>query len=212
MLKPLSIVFLILIFIIGCTKLSLDTEITLSDQIVVGFGNDISDIFYDIKKMFDIDHNILIVIEWILIGIIIIGGLVWQLNLFENDQISGPNRIYIPIYFTIIVLVGIIGQGAISYMDDRVHNFSTTDFFNNLLVVLVFGIGFTLKAYFAPVLLSAALAFMTYNLFEFGEFMTIPFLDTFLHFVFKSLPKWLEQLYIILVAIYMLVGAIRDSS
>jgi hypothetical protein len=209
MLKPLSILFLIVISIIGCTKLSLDTVITFSDQIVVGFGNDISNIFDDIKNNFDID-GILKVIEWILIGIIIIGGLVWQLNLFENDQIRGPNRIYIPIYFTIIVLVGIIGHGAISYMDDRVY-FSTKDFFNNLWVVLVFGIGFTLKAYLAPVLLSAALAFITYNLFEFGEFMTIPFLDTFLHFVFKSFPKWLEQLYIILVAIYMLVGALHDS-
>jgi hypothetical protein len=56
------------------------------------------------------------------------------------------------------------------------------------------------------------LAVVTYNFFEYSEFLAIPVLEEFLAFVFSALPPWVEHLYIILAVIYILGGSIRDSA
>jgi len=148
-------------------------------------------------------------LEFLLLGTILVSGFAWQLFLFKKDK--GPRRIYIPLIFSLIVVVGVLAHGVISLIDERNVSYSINELANNLWVVVVFGVGFVFKAYFFPILLSGVLAFVTYNFFEFNEFYAVPVFKEFLEFVFAALPGWLEIFYVVSSGIYIFTSTIHDT-
>lgn len=157
-----------------------------------------------------IPAHVLQTVEYLLIGIILASGLAWQKFLFEKDKYNSTKRIEIARIFTLVIMLGLGGHGMIALFDDRAF-YTVEDLFDNLFKAGIFSLAFVIKAWLAPLLLTATIAVALYHLFEYQELQAIPLLSAFLDWVFSALSKWLEALYIIALGLYAFSTAIYDS-
>lgn len=155
-----------------------------------------------------------LVIEFFLLGGIIVGGIFWQVYLFKRDseRAHAPIRIIIPAILGGLILIGIIVYSLIAIYADNRSIYDWKDFGYYFLRCLVLFLSFLLKSTFGPIFTSIIVAMLVYFLFEYGEFRIWSFIRVFLDWIFSSFPKWMETLYITTLFLVATGGAIIESS
>lgn len=153
-------------------------------------------------------------VEIIIIGLLAIGGVIWQIYLFEQDRYrSGPPmRIVIPAVLGGVALIGLIIHGFIANLGDTRSAYEWSDMFGNVWKVIVLTFTFTVKTLFGPVFTALAVIMACYFLFEYGEFRVWKFVQAFFDWAFSRMPQWVEHLYIAILALTAVGGSIIDGS
>ena len=152
--------------------------------------------------------------EIIVIGLLAIGGVFWQIYLFEQDSYrdAPPIRVLIPVVLGGIALVGLIVHGLIANLGDTRSAYEWSDMFGNAWKVIVLTFTFTVKTLFGPVFTALAVIMVCYFLFEYGEFRIWKFVQAFFDWAFSRAPQWVEQLYIAILLLTAIGGSIAEGA
>ena len=152
-------------------------------------------------------------IEIVLIGAIAVGGIAWQIYLFDEDgyRDDPPLRVLVPLILGGVSILGLVIHGLIANLGDARSYYDWGDMFSNLWKVIVLFVAFTIKSFFGPIFTALTLIMVCYFLFEYGEFRVWKFVKAFFDWVFSMMPSWIETLYIVLLLIVGVGGSIVDG-
>ncbi len=149
-------------------------------------------------------------IVFILIGLILLAGLIWQGFLFRSDARNGyPARLVLPFYLSFFLLLGVIAYALLISLDVY-QGFDQEKFTSLLSWVGLLILGFALKAYLGPILLALLAMVLLYNYFQGYEFKMMPLLQWYLDTIFNAVPEIWQLVYLALTASYALFTGITD--
>ena len=153
-------------------------------------------------------------VEVILIGLLAIGGVVWQIYFIQQDEkrVSPPLRVIIPLVIGGISIIGLIIHGLIANLGDSRSSYDWADMFSNLWRVIVLFITFSIKSYLGPIFTALAVIMVCYFLFEYGEFRVWKFVVAFFDWVFSKMPEWVETLYLVILFLTAIGGSFADGN
>ena len=151
-------------------------------------------------------------LEYILIGMSIIGGLWWQYYLRRKEKYRGlPLRVKIPIIIGSVFTIGILTHGIIGiYMDEK-SVLDWNEVLMNSLKSLVLFLTFTVKSYLGPIFTSLSTAILIYFLFEHSQITIMNFVLRFFEWIFMALPDWVEGAYLIGMGVIVVGGTLKDT-
>jgi len=163
----------------------------------------------------------MLALEIALIGGIAIGVIYWQYQLAfpggswdmaQFDPEDLPNRVKIPFYVGMALFAGCIIYTIVTLSkggNEHVPNLPRG--IGLIIKSLVFWFFFIVKAYFGPIVLGIVLATVVYNLFEYGEFRSIPFFTWLADWVFGVASQTFHIIYVIVVGIYSFGASVIDE-
>jgi len=153
------------------------------------------------------------IIEVIIIGIIVSGGIIWQFYLINKRDSwdDGPPFRVIPAgIIGVIIFLGVVVFSILGYIDER-RGLPFIFIFTNGGKALILCLVLILKSYFSPITAAFSLSCVVYFYFSYGEMHTIPLIQSIFEWVFISAPKWASAVYAVIVSLYSFSMAIVDS-
>ena len=150
------------------------------------------------------------ILKVVLVGLLVLGGIVWQVYLIQQDEDEAPTRVIPAGIAGAILCLGVIVVSVIEIVDSR-RELSVWTALTNTGKVGVLAISLLVKSYFAPITASLTLSCVVYFLVTYGELKTIPLIQGLFDWTFAGAPRWVSWTYVSLLTLYSLGGAIHDS-
>lgn len=157
-------------------------------------------------------------IEILLIGLLVVGSVVWQVKLCEKDSSSWygwddfadyPKRLRVPLGVGFITMVGAIGYVIVTMVQGDGERMLLGFFV--FLRAIVFSVVLAFKAYIGPLFTAFVLGTEIYFLFEYKSFHAIPIVSALVDWLFDFAPEWLGATYIALTAAYCFCSSVWES-
>jgi hypothetical protein len=147
----------------------------------------------------------------ILVGLLMCGGIAWQVYLIsEHDDRDGPVRVIPAAVAAGVLFLGVFVVSLIELLDDR-KSTSLGLAAANVGRVALLGVSLVVKSYLAPLTAAFTLSCVVYFFFTYGELRVIPFVQGVFDWAFSGGPKWVSWTYTAVVSTYALGAAIHDS-
>ncbi|MEO0684499.1 MAG: hypothetical protein AAFY76_05485, partial [Cyanobacteria bacterium J06649_11] len=132
----------------------------------------------------------------------------WQIRVFEEGDFI---RMAVPLSIAAVAIAGVILKGIISITVDDKSLYTWSSYGSDVWKVILLGLAFNFKAFLGPLFVGFTICTSIYFLFEYGHLDTWNFVESFLKYIFGSLPDWVSKTYIISSFIIILGGSILDG-
>lgn len=175
----------------------------------------VEDLPLDVKE---VDSSI--AVEWslmrffkvVIIGLLMATGIVWQMHLFAKDSrsVDFPDRMKPAVAVAIVMFLGIVIYTVIA-QNDPASTLPWWMFLANAGKAIVLAAVILGQAFLAPIVGAYVLSWTAYHWLTYGEFHSIPIIQTAFEWALAGAPPWAGNLYACLTTCGGFGGAIHDS-
>ncbi len=151
------------------------------------------------------------VLQIVLVGILMVGGLAWQVALLRKDDAAVPQRVVPTMVIALVLAVGVAGVSTLGFFDEtrRLTFFAVV---GNVFRATALGGFLIFKSYLAPLVTAFVASSLIYGYMTYGAFQPVPIIQSAFEWALSGAPHWLSWAYVICTSLYMLGCSVHDLS